>query len=580
MSSNIVNSQLGQSSPQTSKHMSISMPTQSTIAEESSLDQYNKGTTTPQSYSCSVSSGSSSSTISNNNTQLEITQQPQQPQPQQKQPPPNSPSRAKKLVDKFATFTPRAMKNKSDRQLIVETAYCNRNTKKDGTQSEQRSNKAENMKPSKKKKRAPINITEGMSRADIFAANVASAVDAAEDADEEEDYIYSNDHSRTPSMTSLSSGMPQLHTFSFPHMPSDSNYGYPYHVPPNMYGAIPNPHRPYGNYLHRPPFYGFYSNTSDDVASNHLNRNGSQNSLNNPNAYKPTGVMRSSLPDMSQYVFQYKKGYHNYGSTNYPYNAYNDWYGDEERLPLFAPNYETRQRQSCIPTMSSLTVIIVFLLASSYLFYFASTRPLTEVSITGISDVLAADKELMFNIHVKGRNFGLWNIEIVKADLTVFATPIRNNIPGGIPGGPGSHWDDIVNEPINEVTPSQLGRIFIFDEPLVFDAGFNKTGVMSETSGQVRLQNPGGNDKEGQERWSYIIRRQYDLTVRGVLKYSLPFSKQTSVRVCYVTRVDGGSDSNVEDDDHNDKFTSNNDNVILGACGDWEKEQDKTDMSD
>lgn len=121
MSSNIVNSQLGQSS-QNSNQMSISMPTQSTISEES-----------PQSYSCSVSSGSS--TISNN-TQLEISQQPQQPQPQQKPviQPPHSPSRTKKLVDKFATLSPRIMKNKSDRQLIVETAYCNRNAKKDNTQ--------------------------------------------------------------------------------------------------------------------------------------------------------------------------------------------------------------------------------------------------------------------------------------------------------------------------------------------------------------------------------------------------------------------------------------------------------------
>ncbi|GBC05395.1 hypothetical protein RclHR1_00620035 [Rhizophagus clarus] len=570
MSSNIVNSQFGQNS-QNSNQMSISMPTQTIIPEEP----------LPQSYSCSVSSGSS--TISNN-TQLEIPQQPQQQQPQPQQKPviqqSSSPSRTKKLVDKFATLSPRIMKNKSDRQLIVETAYCNRNAKKDGTQSEQRPNKAvESTKPSKKKKRAPINITEGMSRADIFAANVASAVDAAEDADEEEDYIYSNDHSRASSLTSLSNGTPQLQPFSYPHMPSDNNYGYhSYHMPPNMYGAIPNSHRPYSNYLHRPPFYGYYNATSgaDDVAPNQY-RGGSHNNFNNHNTYKSNGVMRSSLPDMSQYVFQYKKGYPNYGASNYPYNTYNNWYADDERLPLFAPNYEARQRQSCVPTMSSLTVIIIFLLASSYLLYFASTRPLTDVSITGISDVLAADKELIFNIHVKGRNYGLWNIEIVRSDLTVFATPVRNSVPGGIPGGPGSHWDDAKDgEPI---TPSELGSILLFDEPLVFAAGFNKTGVVSEPSGQVRLRNPGGkDDKEGQERWSHIVKGQYDLTVRGVFKYSLPFSKDRAVRVCYVTRVDGSSDSNVgSDDNQDDKIsnTSNNDNVILGACGDWEKEQDE-----
>jgi hypothetical protein len=46
--------------------------------------------------------------------------------------------------------------------------------------------------------------------------------------------------------------------------------------------------------------------------------------------------------------------------------------------------------------------------------------------------------------------------------------------------------------------------------------------------------------------------------------------------VCYVTRVDGGDSSVGSDDDQNDKLISNTsvDNVILGACGDWEKEQD------
>ena len=139
-------------------------------------------------------------------------------------------------------------------------------------------------------------------------------------------------------------------------------------------------------------------------------------------------------------------------------------------------------------------------MASTYLIYFASTRPLAEVSITDISNVLAADKELMFNIHVKGRNTGLWNVEIVNADLGVFATPVENNTPGGIPGGPGSHWDDDVSGvPINKVAPSEfLGSILVIDEPLVFSAGINRTGVVSEPSGQVRLRNPGGeNDKRG-----------------------------------------------------------------------------------
>ncbi|CAI2163774.1 11770_t:CDS:2 [Funneliformis geosporum] len=175
MSSYIVNPQLGQNSTQFSQHMSTSMPIQSIITEKPSSMEYIQPS--PRNHNGSVSSGGSIAI--SNNIQTELTQQPHQPQLPQKQQ--QLVPRAKKLVDKFATLSPRNMKNKSDRQLIVETAYCNWNGKKDSPQSDQRSNKmADNMKSSKKKKRAPINITEGMSRADIFAANVASAVDAAE----------------------------------------------------------------------------------------------------------------------------------------------------------------------------------------------------------------------------------------------------------------------------------------------------------------------------------------------------------------------------------------------------------------
>ncbi|CAI2163775.1 11771_t:CDS:2 [Funneliformis geosporum] len=341
-------------------------------------------------------------------------------------------------------------------------------------------------------------------------------------------------------------------------------------MPSSIYGTIPS-HRQYNNYLNRPPFYGYYNGNTSGSDTDDPN-------VSQQNTYKP-GVMRSSLPDMSQYVAQYKKGYPNYGSTNYPYNG---WYGDDERLPLFAkpPNYETRQRQSFCTASSSFTAFILFLIVFSYVIYFTSTLPLTDISIIDISDVLAADKELMFNIHVTGRNFGLWDVEIVNSDLNVFATPVNNNnAPGWIPGGPGSHWDDVNNKSSSDVTPSEfLGSILLFDEPIVFAAGVNRKGVVSEPSGQVRLRNPGGeNDKEGQDRWSHILRGQYDLTVRGVLKYSLPFSKHFFVRVCYAIRVDGGSGSNggaqVGDDD--DTLLLSNINVILGACGDWEEESEK-----
>ncbi|CAG8478667.1 3060_t:CDS:2 [Racocetra fulgida] len=380
------------------------------------------------------------------------SQQPQQfqsqspPQPlvkeqpvdqQQRSSPPKKSSHAKKLVDKFATFSP--MRNKgSDRKLIVETAYSNYNVKKEKTQ--------------KKKKR----ITEGMSKADIFAASVASAVDAA---DEEVYFTYSTSNSRTPSLTSLNGMAAPL---SNPNIFQDNhNLAQQFQIPPSVYHfSTPTPYRTYNTFPHRSHFpTGFYNNTpapeSVDIIPNHLKND----SPNDKSSNKPTGVMRSSLPDMSQYV--------------------------------------------------------------------------KDVTIKDITNVLTADKELMFDIQVKGRNFGLLDVEIIDTDLNVFATPI----PTGIPGGPGSHWDDdIMTNPlsIHESAPSEfLGTILALDEPLIFPSGINRTGVISTPTGQVRLKNPGGDDKA----------------------------------------IDGTEDS-LDKDGKSRIIRGLNTNLVSGQCGDWDKEQE------
>ncbi|CAG8440601.1 13250_t:CDS:2 [Cetraspora pellucida] len=447
----------------------------------------------------------------------------EQPVDQQRLSPPKKPSHAKKLVDKFATFSPMRSKG-SDRKLIVETAYSNYNAKKEVLPSA-------DQKTQKKKKR----ITEGMSKADIFAASVASAVDAADGADEEEVYYtYSTSNSRTPSLTSLNGMAAPLSTPNY--FQENNNIPQQYQMPPNIYNTAFSPHRTYNTFPNRSHFpTGFYHNNppsdSVDIIPNHSPNDKSNN--------KPTGVMRSSLPDMSQYV----KGLPNYDTSNYLYNNYNNWYVNDERLPLFS----------------------------------TKLRPPTQVNIKDITNVLTSDKELMFDIQVKGRNFGLVDVEIIDADLNVFATPV-NNIPSGIPGGPGSHWDDDDNIITNslsfhESAPNEyLGTILAFDEPLIFPSGINRTGVVSTPTAQVRLKSPGGDDKASQDRWSYLLRHQFDLTVRGVLKYTLPFSKNYVTRVCFSQRVDG-TESSLDKDGKNMIVKGFNTNLILGQCGDWEKEE-------
>jgi hypothetical protein len=71
----------------------------------------------------------------------------------------------------------------------------------------------------------------------------------------------------------------------------------------------------------------------------------------------------------------------------------------------------------------------------------------------------------------------------------------------------------------------RLGTITEFDNPLSFEGSFFHQGTSSSTS-ELRLHLPGNNTAGGSERWGRIIEEEFDLVVKGVLRYSLPLSQR------------------------------------------------------
>jgi hypothetical protein len=71
----------------------------------------------------------------------------------------------------------------------------------------------------------------------------------------------------------------------------------------------------------------------------------------------------------------------------------------------------------------------------------------------------------------------------------------------------------------------RLGTIRRFDSPLSFEGSFFHQGVSSST-GAVRLHRPGNGTDGGSERWERILDDEFDLILKGVLKYSLPLSQR------------------------------------------------------
>jgi len=78
----------------------------------------------------------------------------------------------------------------------------------------------------------------------------------------------------------------------------------------------------------------------------------------------------------------------------------------------------------------------------------------------------------------------------------------------------------------------EIGHIYELDSPLTFEGSpFHHSHATS--TGQVRVYKP-GNDTipRGSERWGRVVHHEFDLIVRGTLKYSLPLStKMKSVGV-------------------------------------------------
>ncbi|KAK9729362.1 Vacuolar inheritance and morphology protein, variant 3 [Basidiobolus ranarum] len=104
----------------------------------------------------------------------------------------------------------------------------------------------------------------------------------------------------------------------------------------------------------------------------------------------------------------------------------------DETLPLFwkmNPSEAKRRRKRNRKRQNSLLGTLSFILLGVIccFTYAFSTIPLSDVSLIGVTNVLAAEKELVFDAHMKGKNLNIWTVEISTVDIGIFATPIKSS---------------------------------------------------------------------------------------------------------------------------------------------------------
>ncbi|KAJ1954173.1 Vacuolar inheritance and morphology protein [Dispira parvispora] len=278
-----------------------------------------------------------------------------------------------------------------------------------------------------------------------------------------------------------------------------------------------------------------------------------------------------------------------------------------ETVPLFRRHRypsdaaPTSPRNLCWQVSYTLAVGIMLLLAfgTAVLLFNLSSTPLTDVGIIGVTNVLAAEKQLMFDMHVTGSNGNVRDIEMEAIDLSIFATPVpvKNHTqpdptqPDEPPVGNLTQFT-VVNPALF------LGTVTDLTDPILFSSGSFWGPHTSIVTTQLRLKSPGASDNDDKdqsmvnllavsipsstthsttllpsstssspppsnpeptstptptptptpspphtpdesdaERWARIILKPYDLTVRGTLRYSLWF-KPHVIRLCFIQRVD------------------------------------------
>lgn len=325
----------------------------------------------------------------------------------------------------------------------------------------------------KKKNRRANALPTGpaSSKADVFEAKVANAVDEADVSDSDETFVYESNppdpypprqsryHSRTPSATSMASQIDQL--------------------PSRVRGMRDVSHNVTGKrsmkfktnqYSNGPDGEGgdadgnlnaTRGDGSGTVTPRHHHvgrhgRNGAYPSLFDTDS--PFPPPQSQLKSPRHFIgsgYRHSRNGHarlsaNYGSVKNAKKA-GDTIGydfdaegaDDERTPLMNPPRVPRSRQGRRPNSASLRqmeylarqrgmlsrygscaviLLLLFLLAGGATsFVFAATKTLVDVQVVAVQNVLASEQEIMLDLNVEAVNPNIFPVTIDDTDVNIFA---------------------------------------------------------------------------------------------------------------------------------------------------------------
>jgi Vacuolar segregation subunit 7 len=423
---------------------------------------------------------------------------------------------------------------------------------------------------------------------------VASAVDEAYSSDSDETFVYESNppetyvprsarhHSRTPSATSLASQIDQhggrnksngkdgQHSVAGKRSMKFANYN------SNLDGefgsqgigrgggrTVSTPrHHHISRHSRGPSHVGLFDGDSPFTQANKPSSSPRvPTGRSRPNSPRFTGIRTTASPRKAE---------------AYSYDA-DEGVADDERMPLIGSVRVNRARHARKPHNGSsrqfdyyederssffsrhgacflVTTLFLILCIGAGSFIMALSRPLVEVSIKEIKNVLATEQELMLDLNVRAINPNLFTITVSDLNVDIFAksgfagsdadwrldaSTRRMRRRRGAKRSIGSSKDesygvdgvdegnDPIGDPGSDPQTMVLGRIFEFDSPLVFEASPIRRQPMFSL-GEIRLTKPGNKTEEGgSARWEKVIQHPFELIIGGAVRYQLPLSSKT-----------------------------------------------------
>jgi Vacuolar segregation subunit 7 len=417
---------------------------------------------------------------------------------------------------------------------------------------------------------------------------VASAVDEANTSDSDETFVYESNppepyvprsarhHSRTPSATSVASQVDQYgarskaiakdgqHSVAGKRSMKFANYNSnidgEYGAQGTGRGAGRTVSTPRHHHISRhsrgPSHVGLFDHDSPFTQASKPSSPRVPTGKSRPNSPRFTGGRVTSSPRKAE---------------AYSYDA-DEGVADDERMPLIGSVRVNRARHARRPNNGSLrqieyvedgrrgffsrygacllvTLLFLILCICAGCFIMALSKPLMNVSIKEIKNVLATEQELMLDLDVRATNPNLFAITVSELNVDIFAKSgfagsaaewrqhrarsisrrrrrLRSeNIdpsPNGVDEG-----NDPIDDPGSDPQTMVLGRIFEFDSPLVFEASPIRRQPMLSL-GEIRLTQPGNKTEEGgSARWERVIQHPFELIIGGAVRYQLPLSSKT-----------------------------------------------------